>query len=277
MLPNLVIIGAEKSGTSSLHYYLSLHSDIHMSKQKELNFFNENLSRKKGLAWYERQFSTRHRVNGETSPHYTRYPHEKGVVRYMHEVIPQAKLIYILRDPVERALSAYFDAWCGYGEDRSVEEAFQDLENNIYVDVSRYHFQLEQYLKYYPLDRILVLTAEELKDQREAVLKKVFRFLGVDENFFCREFARMLNRSKERYRRTRKEKPGWIKRRVLMAVQACLPGAVSRIIIRWVERAVPFERPSVPEDLQKKLTEILHDDVQKLRELTGIPFSTWSV
>jgi len=91
-LPNLIVIGAQKSGTTSLHHYLSLHPEIMMSKHKELNYFNEELNWKKGLAWYKSHFIGEAKIYGESSPHYTFYPLYKGVAQRMYSIIPEAKL-----------------------------------------------------------------------------------------------------------------------------------------------------------------------------------------
>src|ERR687894_2292944 len=73
-LPNLIVIGAQKCGTSVLHYYLSLHPEVSMSRPKELNFFIEERNWPRGLDWYKSQFDGDARVRGEASPNYTAYP-----------------------------------------------------------------------------------------------------------------------------------------------------------------------------------------------------------
>src|SRR5689334_25243197 len=78
-LPNLLVIGAAKAGTTSLHSYLSLHPEIFMSQRKELNFFDDRSRWNKGVEWYKSNFNDEFRVNGETSPQYSRYPRNAGV------------------------------------------------------------------------------------------------------------------------------------------------------------------------------------------------------
>ena len=114
MLPNLIIIGAMKCGTSALHQYLDQHPDIAMSKEKELDFFIEDRNWRKGLDWYRSMFPDSGVVRGEASPDYTHYPAIPGVPERMHTVVPGAKLIYMVRDPVERMLSQYMhNRWTG--------------------------------------------------------------------------------------------------------------------------------------------------------------------
>src|SRR5207244_9201435 len=107
VLPNLVSIGASRCGTTSLHRYLDLHPDIAMSKTKELNFFVEERNWQRGVAWYEREFSDSAPVRGEASPHYTAFPRYRGVAGRMARVVPEARLVYLVRDPIDRAISAY--------------------------------------------------------------------------------------------------------------------------------------------------------------------------
>src|SRR5947208_13622101 len=97
-LPNLVVIGAQKCGTSGLHYYLSLHPEISMSKPKELNFFIAERNYPRGLDWYRAHFDPTAKVRGESSPNYTAYPLHVGVPERMHSIVPDAKLLYLVRD-----------------------------------------------------------------------------------------------------------------------------------------------------------------------------------
>src|ERR671915_243608 len=78
-LPNLVIIGAQKCGTSVLHYYLGLHPEVSMSKPKELNFFIEERNWPRGVEWYRGHFDPEARVRGEASPNYSAFPQHDGV------------------------------------------------------------------------------------------------------------------------------------------------------------------------------------------------------
>ena len=102
-LPNLVVIGAQKCGTSGLHYYLSLHPEVSMSKPKELNFFIEERNWPRGLDWYRDALRPRGpRSAARPRPTTRPIPQHQGVPERMHSVVPDAKLIYMVRDPLER-------------------------------------------------------------------------------------------------------------------------------------------------------------------------------
>src|ERR671915_544163 len=98
MLPNLIVIGAMKSGTTSLHNYLSLHPEIFMTEVKEPSFFTLEGNWWRGREWYEAQFPVAAKIRGESSPDYTKHPRHAGAPERMHAMIPDAKLVYLLRD-----------------------------------------------------------------------------------------------------------------------------------------------------------------------------------
>ena len=108
--PNLIIIGGLKCGTTSIHHYLGLHPEIQMSKPKELNFFVSELNWDLGLDWYKARFDARFEVRGESSPHYTNLPRFTGVAERIRQHCPDAKLIYMVRDPIKRVLSHWVHA-----------------------------------------------------------------------------------------------------------------------------------------------------------------------
>ena len=188
-LPNLVVIGGLKCGTTSLHHYLNLHPEIGMSRPKELNFFVEELNWPLGRDWYASHFDPAERVRGESSPHYTNRPRFDGVAERLAETAPDARLIYMVRDPIDRMLSHYLHNVGGGYDDRPLEEALADPDT-AYVDRGRYFFQLEPYLERFERDRIELVRREELKRDRAGTMRRVFAFLGVDEDFTSEQFER---------------------------------------------------------------------------------------
>ena len=187
--PNLIVIGGLKCGTTSLHHYLNLHPEVAMSRPKELNFFVEELNWPLGTDWYEGHFDLTSPVRGESSPHYTNRPRFEGVAERLAETAPDARLIYMVRDPIDRMLSHYLHNVGGGYDGRPLEEALADPDT-AYVDRGRYFFQLEPYLERFDRDRIELVTREELKTDRAATMRRVFGFLGVDETFTSDQFER---------------------------------------------------------------------------------------
>jgi Sulfotransferase domain len=277
MLPNLVIIGAMKCGTSSLHYYLSLHPEIKMSKQKELDFFIEKYNWHRGLQWYESHFTGQAKIHGEASPNYTTYPRYPGVAQRMYQTIPDAKLIYVVRNPIGRMVSQYIHRYSKGLEERSIEQALAepDIERNFYLQRSLYYTQLEQYLAYYYPSQIFILNVEELHNNRQKVLEQIFNFLGVEPNFYSPRYEQQLHRSELKRYPTSLGK-------VLLKV---LPQKFTQempLPVRWlIENLIyspfsePIKQPILTEAFQQKLIELVQEDIQKLQAFTQYDFSHW--
>ena len=203
MLPDFVVIGAMKSGTTSLHYYLSLHPDIVMSNKKEPTFFTREGQWENGVDWYASQFDGEATLVGEASPDYTKFPRHAGVPARMHSVLPDAKLVYVVRDPIERLISHYVDAYSFGRVHRPLNDALDDDEGRHYVACSKYFFQIEQYLPFYDPGRILVVQTEALAARRAETLSRIFSFLGADPTFSDDGFARVLYQRGEHRRKSR--------------------------------------------------------------------------
>ena len=210
-LPNLIIIGAMKCGTTALHMYLDLHPQIEMSSHKELNFFVSDKRWDRGIDWYAENFTKGSPVRGESSPWYTTYPIRVGIPDRMHALIPEAKLIYVVRDPVERIISNYQHHLASGKETRSLDDAMEStLENgpapprsHFYMERSSYFLQISQFLEYYGRDQLLLLSQERLLEDCASTLRRVFRFLGVDEGFTSAVFGRRFYRTSRKRVKTR--------------------------------------------------------------------------
>jgi ribose 5-phosphate isomerase B len=275
-LPNLVVIGGLKCGTTSIHHYLNLHPQIEMSRPKELNFFVAELNWPLGPGWYASHFSGRSSVRGESSPHYTNRPRFEGVAERMRSLLGDARVVYVVRDPIDRMLSHYLHNLGGGYDDRSLADALADPES-AYVARSRYFFQLEPYLEEFGRERIEIVSREELKRDRSATMRRLFEFLGVDAGFSSKHF--------EREWETGTAKGGGRFRVMDRAVR--LPGlrTVDRNFdrlpeaLRWlVERVIhdpgagEAPKPEVPRTLSAELTDLFRDDVARLEQVAGRPF-----
>jgi hypothetical protein len=276
VLPNLIIIGGQKCGTTSLHMYLAAHPEISMSTEKELNFFT-SWGLRAGLDWYESQFGAAP-VRGESSPAYTAWPHHPDVPEAIHRALPDVKLIYLVRDPVDRILSEYLHK-AGHGlESRPLEAVVQDddFEESPYVAKSRYAMQLERYLRLFERSQLLVLTQEELLGDRRGTVRTVFRFLGVDDSFVSPRFLRRYNQARD----WRGAEAAERRARALLGderyerLAADLPRIVTRVSRRALLR--PIARPELSAELHDRLVALLADDTARLADITGLDLSHWS-
>ncbi len=276
-LPNLIVIGGLKCGTTSLHHYLNLHPSIAMSRPKELNFFVSELNWELGPEWYASHFDRDAAVRGETSPHYTNLPRFTGVPQRMHELLGAgARVIYMVRNPIERMLSHYLHNVGGGYESRSLEESLSD-PGSAYVARSLYAMQLAPYLAAFDPERVLVVANEDLAAEREATMRRVFEFCGVDHSFRSEQFSREWETG------SGKQDGGFR----LMDRAVRLPGlrALDRNFdrlpesLRWmVERLVhdpgqgASAKPELDPQLRAKLVELVADDVADLERITGRTF-----
>ena len=274
MLPNLIVIGAEKCGTGSLNRYLGAHPEIFMAKTKELDFFVTELSWRKGRDWYEKQFRNGSRVRGEASPSYTAYPVHQGVAERMAALLPDAKLIYLVRDPIERTLSGYHHQRALAMERRPLEDALSDVNESRHIWRSRYAAQLELFLEHFPREQILVVDSHELRTRRRETLARIFRFLGIDERFWTEGFA--LEHNTRRSRQLTLLGAG-----VWVGSVKVLGKRRTRAVAQRLPTFMPFSRPLEPtaadEELRRRLEGVFRDDVARLREYTGLEFATWSI
>jgi hypothetical protein len=280
LLPNLIVIGAMKAGTTSLHVYLSRHPDIFMSADKEPRFFNEEWNWYRGLEWYEAQFPERAAIRGESTPDYTKFPAMRNVPERIHSVIPDVRLIYLVRDPIDRIVSHYVDAYSFGRVHGTLEDELAQFEDCHFVNCSRYYLQLEQYLEYFRKENILVLVSEELRNDRRNTLRAAFRFLGVDENFEAPEWDTLHYPGDDLRRKTR---VGYGLLRVAEAVRSSpvrryLPRQLMTPIRAFnAATARRIERPTIVESLREELADYLREDVDKLRKFTGRALESWSI
>jgi hypothetical protein len=276
VLPNLVVIGGLKCGTTSLHHYLDLHPAVEMSRPKELNFFVAELNWSLDSDWYASHFGGGGAIRGESSPHYTNRPRFEGVAERMRSTLADARLIYMVRNPIDRMLSHYLHNLGGGYDDRTLAEAFADPQS-AYVNRSRYFFQLEPYLEAFGEERIEIVGREELKRDRRATMRRVFEFLGIDPGFDSEQFDREWE--------TGTAKGGGRFRLMDRAVR--LPGlrTLDRNFdrlpesLRWlVERVVhdpdagEAPKPEVPPALRAELADLYRDDVAHLERVAGRQF-----
>lgn len=265
-LPTFVIVGAQKCGTTALHSYLARHPEISMSRPKELDFFVAEGNWGKGLDWYRSRFDPAAEIRGESSPNYTAHPTFAGVPERMAELIPDAKLIFMVRDPIDRIRANWLHTYSNRAEHRPMREAVLDPAKD-YLTRSRYHLQLSRFLDHYPLDQVMVIEQDELLRDRRETLRRVFGFLGAREDVWRNAFAEPRLETSARRRRTRLG--ALVANRVRVRTWR-------RVRNRW-PLTRPFEHPAIDDALHAELAGLLRDDIERFRELTGREFANWSV
>ncbi|MGH2924099.1 MAG: sulfotransferase family protein [Solirubrobacterales bacterium] len=276
--PNVIIIGAAKAGTTSLHTYLDLHPEVAMSDPKELMFFERERDPAE-LDRYLEHFDPAAEVRGESSPSYAQYPRLEGVPERIHRLNPSVRLIYLVRDPITRAVAHWAQMVAHADERRGLADAFAELapRENLYVCASTYATQLSYYRRWFSDEQILVIDQNRLRHRRRDVLRDVFAFLGVDPAFWSPEFEREFNPQAEQRRPTglwrslRSSPLGAVFRRLPPGIRSRLRRPATRAMSRGVGR------PELAPETLSALEAALAPEVARLRELTGQRFETWSL
>lgn len=295
-LPTFLLVGAAKAGTTSLADYLGQHPEIFMSPVKEPNFFafegqsvcftgpgDEGINRRTitDLASYRRLFeaSDDQPARGEASVVYLVSARAPERIR---QHIPSARIVMILRDPVERAYSSYlYMQRDGREPLDSFREALAAEPARIaagwqhiwwYVEAGFYGRQVARYLRQFPRDQILVLFYEHLRLDPAAVLSEVFKFLGVDPCFRPDTSIRHTPSGLPRSRVVH----GVLSRPLALKSLAkrILPSrAVRRTAARL--RKANLRRPHLDSRLEVELRRVFHDDIEYLGELLDEDLSRW--
>ncbi len=201
-MPNLLVVGAQKCGTSGLHYYLGLHPEVSMSRPKELNFFIEERNWARGQDWYVRHFDPAATVRGESSPNYTAYPQHMGVPERIASLVPDARIIYIVRDPLMRIAAHWVHNYAKRREKGSLRETLRH-PNTSYIVRSQYFMQMQQFLRFFDREQILIFQQSDLRDDRAATLRRVFEFVGIDPDFTHPRFEQVRHETSRKMRATR--------------------------------------------------------------------------
>jgi len=211
--PNLLIVGEPKSGTSSLHVYLEQHPDIFMTKSKESHYFDKDLHRESD-SFHKRKLSFRcrtksrylsyfrntegYKVRGESTP---TYMVSKSAARLIRKFNPDMKIIMILREPVDLLYS--FHSQLLFNQDEDIEDFEEALKAEaarkkswkgipdtavtptflFYSEFAKYAEQIKRYQALFPKGQIMILLFDELVKDTPSVIKRVYRFLGVDPGF----------------------------------------------------------------------------------------------
>lgn len=296
VLPNFFIAGAAKSGTTSLHDYLSQHHQIFMSKHKEPHFFALDWRYQQGLDSYAALFSAGidYKVRGESSTGYMVFPH---VVERIKVSITEARFIFILRNPVDRAYSHYW--WLralGY-EKKEFKAAFiadkdeiPDSDKNMngnykyYYQYGCYGKYLKRYIDAFGLDAILILTTEQLKKNPLETVNLCCEFLEVEK---FKSLAPIESNKTEviKFARLHRLLYSWLNSPKLdkIARKTSLRGAKRVLsLARWYldktsEKLLSKPYPKMNADTRQWLANFYWEEVEVLRKISGRNFSEWFV
>jgi len=264
-----------KSGTTHLYLLLSEHPGINMSSVKEPNFFCYDSPQDGNWAlsaeWYSSLFQDRSGLRGEASPNYTKHSFDPRIAQRLFRANPKAKLIYLLRDPTDRAVSHYLHNLISGKEVRAINIVLQRRWSH-YLRTSRYHEQLQPYLNVFPKEQILLLPSELLAAQPKEALTIIYDFLGLPILFpsLIPEEAHTL--SSRLTRRNRK----FLAKRELIGAQKDLCN-----LLVTLPHDFPWDSAAMAEKLgftiqyREKLISLLAQDTRELAKYLKESSSLW--
>lgn len=253
VLPNFLIVGAMKSGTTSLYRDLQSHPDIFLPEHKEPEAFSSDaVLRPGGRADYAALFKrgAGYPLRGEASTGYTKRPEIDGVAARARAVLgPDVRLVYVVREPIGRMVSHYHHDVALGRHDRPLNEALLELPR--YVDFSRYAYQLEPWFEAFGPERVLVLNFERYVADRPGGAATVCRFLGLDPEGLSFDPGQRHNATRERpvprsdgmrafmnsrfYQRHVKPRVPWSLRRAVARVILARPEVVEQALLAETE------------------------------------------
>ncbi len=290
-MPNFLVIGAAKSGTTSLYHYLKQHPQVYMSPTKEPKFFAFE-GRKldfRGPGYrtvvtdieeYRALFAgvSGEKAIGEASAMYLYVPEAADRIR---RYVPEARLVAMLRNPVDRAYSAYLHRVREGRERLSFSEALKEEETRIrdnwrplwhHKRMGFYHAQLTRYYELFSREQIRVYLYEDLNEDPVGMMQSIFRFLEVDDAFVpdtsLRHNVTRIPRS--RALQTFIQKPNPLE----PLIKPFLPEGM-RKRIRANLHNLNLTKPPMPEDIREELTEAYREDILKLQGLIRRDLSSW--
>jgi Sulfotransferase domain len=277
-LPNFVVIGAMKAGTVSLRNYLDDHPDVFVSsggKFGEPHFFVTERNWSRGQDWYESVFdgAAGAAAIGECSPGYTWAHVYRGVPERMAQILPEARLVYVVREPIARMQSMYMHQVSAGRERRQAEDALLD---DRYIGPSLYGLQLAAFLDYFDRSQVLVIASEVLREKPRAALSAVFSHLGVDPAAVDLDQRRRDHRSSDKPVPRLHDIP-WLPRRQVQLNPRWRPDQRAGLARRLTTRAARPGDAAISAGLRDQLADRLAPDTHRFEQLLGYPIpSDWN-
>jgi hypothetical protein len=263
-LPDFIVIGAMKCGTSTLAAQLAAQDGVFMTTPKEPNFFSDDAVFDRGIDWYRGLFAAAPpgAIKGEASTHYTKLPTHPETASRMRAVLDAPKLIYAVRDPVDRAVSHFIHEWTEGRMGNDPVDAF-DRHPEL-VEYGLYAKQLAPFIEAYGREAICLTSLERLKADPQGELDRVCAHIEPALKPIWREDLGAQNVSSERFRKL----PFHgllVTNPIATALRRAL---VPKVVRERIRRARSFgARPELPPALRARLSELFAEDQAELARL----------
>lgn len=272
-LPDFLVIGAVKAGTTSVHHCLDAHPEVFVPAQKETHFFDFHWG--EGVGWYARHFSNGHRVVGEVCPGYAQHPFVTGVPERVHEVIPDVRLVYLVRHPIDRLYSHYRQHVLAGKQHMALRDAIEHHPNYLYC--SLYATQIERFLEVFPREQLLIITDQRLADDRRGTLKRLYGFVGATSGWWDDRLDALQANVTDDKRVLRGPGPRLRKTPLRHAV-SILPTPIVTAARRVASRpTVAVAVAPIDAELRADLERRLRPEVERLRRYVDGEFDGWGI
>lgn len=276
--PNLFVIGSEKGGSTTLTYHLTGHPEIEFFSEKEPNLFAKPNAAacRKALANETRRGSDSCRYLLDGTVNYSKHPQYDHVPENIAEIcgLEAPRMIYILRQPVERAISHYFWRRERYGEDRSIDAAL--TEDSQYILSSHYDMQIARYLSVFPAERLRFLVFESYFKDVAPQFAQICNWLEIDASHVPDADLARGATNKQMSRKSRLPIVNRIAQSspaLRQAVRSVLPHKYQMKLVKALSKEVP--REEVTPETRARLQSYFTESIEKTEELIGQDLSHW--
>lgn len=276
-LPNVLLIGAMKAGTTSLYMDLAEHPDVALVDDKEPHALcRDDVLDDAGLQKYASIYGKSNEdILLDASTGYSKLPDETGVVERALQVLPEGfRVIYLVREPVSRIVSQHYHEYSRGEVPSDINQVVRD--HSRLVDYSRYGFQLAPWIEAVGLDRVCVVRFEDYTDRRQETVDRVFEFLGLPPQADQIDLSRVYNKSQGKPVRNKYWTLVYNNSLYRSILRPLLPVKLRMLLGKLLLPKAP-ERPEPPtEDTVQWLREQLAADVALLSRLLGRETPLWS-
>jgi len=295
MLPNFICPGAQKSATTTLHDVLVQHPEVFLPDCKETHFFDRDDRYERGLDWYDSRFYGDvggASVVGDITPRYMYYRFVPE--RLAEDLGSDLRLLFMLRNPVDRAYSQYWMHRSNANESMSFQGAVDvelrrrrqlkpsriaELERRGeirgYVGRGFYARQIERFLEYFPRDQMKIVLFSEFVSDIPKAIEEILAFLGLGLHDSIQYDLESNSAQRARFRRIER----WLRNRtVRRAAERLLPlDAVRRFVRRTLEswNRTPLEKPPLSPSTRRRLIDVYADDITQFEQITGRKLADW--